>query len=368
MSNELQQHKTSDAIKWVLTLLAFILVGVMLMGIILGWFNKNDAPTKDNGEQTQVSNFGIDEVYSTKAMSLAVSSYAASPNAVTVSDSYTVKATVTPSTAKNKKVDWAVEFVNANSDWAKGKTASSYVKVTPSGTDNATATVTCTQAFGEQVKVIAKSNENASITAYCVCEYYERISSVSGEFTGLGAFDTSKAINEWSYTSGGKVSTPMEGDWNGLYEITMSYGTSNTAYTIAENLHDMEVTLEPTQEFRTAMKAKYSSYESAPVTFTANNGSVAAEIPMNYGSGCYFPLTGMTTLSDITGDPIEIMMISDSVAEVLCANPDMCFMTVTVRIAGDYNDFVSSFKVKAKSSTLPMNATGLKIDKSTLNF
>ena len=36
MDNELHRHKTSDTVKWVLTLLAFILVGVMLAGIILG--------------------------------------------------------------------------------------------------------------------------------------------------------------------------------------------------------------------------------------------------------------------------------------------------------------------------------------------
>ena len=40
MSNELYEHKRSDTVKWVLTLLAFILVGVMLAGIILGWFER----------------------------------------------------------------------------------------------------------------------------------------------------------------------------------------------------------------------------------------------------------------------------------------------------------------------------------------
>ena len=46
MSNELYEHKRSDTIKWVLTLLAFILVGVMLAGIICGWFDKKDEPAE----------------------------------------------------------------------------------------------------------------------------------------------------------------------------------------------------------------------------------------------------------------------------------------------------------------------------------
>jgi hypothetical protein len=362
MDKELQKHKTGDTVKWILTLLAFILIGVMLTGIILGWFDKTAVPEQNEEQQTQVNNFGIDEIHNTKTMSLAVSTYAAT----STSESYTIKATVSPSTAVNKNVDWSAEFVNSTSAWASGKNASSYIKITPSGTNNATATVTCLQAFGEQIKVIAKSNENASISAYCVCDYYERINSVTGDFTGLGAFDTAQQINEWSYTSGGKISG-NGGDLS-LNSIMLSYSASKSAGTIAESLHDMEVTLTPTPEFVTAMKAKDSSYASAPVTFTANNGSIARDVPLNYGSGCYFPLTGMTSLSDNLGDPIYMEMLSYDAMRVLCDNPDMCFMSVTIKINGDNNDFVSTFKVKAKRSTLPLKVTNLTVDNSTLKF
>ena len=170
-------------------------------------------------------------LFRSKTMSLAVSTAAAS-----TSESYTVKATVSPSTAVNKNVDWSAEFVNSTSAWASGKTASSYIKIMPSGANNATATVTCLQAFGEQIKVIAKSNENANISAYCVCDYYERINSVTGEFTGLGTFNTAQQINEWSYTSGGKISG-NGGDLT-LNSIMLSYSATKTAGTIAESLHD----------------------------------------------------------------------------------------------------------------------------------
>lgn len=36
----LSEHKKSDTVKWVLTLVAFLIVGVMLAGIICGWFEK----------------------------------------------------------------------------------------------------------------------------------------------------------------------------------------------------------------------------------------------------------------------------------------------------------------------------------------
>ena len=46
MSYELEKHESGDKIKWILTLIAFILVGVMLTGVICGWFEKKE-PEKE---------------------------------------------------------------------------------------------------------------------------------------------------------------------------------------------------------------------------------------------------------------------------------------------------------------------------------
>ena len=76
----------------------------------------------------------------------------------------------------------------------------------------------------------------------------------------------------------------------------------------------------------------------------------------------------MTSLSDNLGDPIYMEMLASDAMRVLCDNPDMCFMSVTIKIKGDNNDFTSTFKVKAKRSTLPLKVTNLTVDKSTLKF
>ena len=52
MNNELQEHKKSDTVKWILTLVGFILVGMLLIGIILGWFEKKEVQG-DQREQAQ---------------------------------------------------------------------------------------------------------------------------------------------------------------------------------------------------------------------------------------------------------------------------------------------------------------------------
>ncbi len=44
MNNELFNHQKSDAVKWVCTLLAFLIVGVLIAGIICGWFDKKETP------------------------------------------------------------------------------------------------------------------------------------------------------------------------------------------------------------------------------------------------------------------------------------------------------------------------------------
>lgn len=51
--NELSSHKKSDTVKWVLTLIAFILTGIMFAGIICGWFVKKEATLPTETEQTE---------------------------------------------------------------------------------------------------------------------------------------------------------------------------------------------------------------------------------------------------------------------------------------------------------------------------
>ena len=50
MNNELFNHQKSDAVKWVCTLLAFLIVGVLIAGIICGWFDKKETPPAEQTE------------------------------------------------------------------------------------------------------------------------------------------------------------------------------------------------------------------------------------------------------------------------------------------------------------------------------
>lgn len=46
-------------------------------------------------------------------------------------NAFTLTATLTPADSFDKTVDWSVRWQNSNSSWAKGKTVTDYVTVTP---------------------------------------------------------------------------------------------------------------------------------------------------------------------------------------------------------------------------------------------
>ncbi len=166
MNNELQEHKTSDKIKWILTLIAFILVGIILVGIILGWFEKTDKSEKQDDNQIVVT-----PQESQSTMRLNASRATANGN------SYTITATVTPSDATNTNINWTIAWKNGSSSWANGKNISDYITFT---FDESSATVTLRSAFGEQAIITAASESNPEATATCTVDYVERLSIPHG--------------------------------------------------------------------------------------------------------------------------------------------------------------------------------------------
>ena len=112
----LYRHKVSDTVKWVLTLIAFVIVGVMLAGIICGWFVKDeDVPVEDEQQQTEEGGElavgdGISSGVSLMSARIAVADfeeYGISPLAESAQQ---VTASVQPSDALNKEVDWSIAW------------------------------------------------------------------------------------------------------------------------------------------------------------------------------------------------------------------------------------------------------------------
>lgn len=198
-NNEFYSHKKSDKIKWIATALAGIILAgasatTLAMGIKNnGWFAKEETPidqpadqTPDSGDNVADGGFVVNPV-STKSMRLVATPLSLTSTDETSDDgisaqaetSYSLTATITPSDADNKAVDWSVAWVNPSATWASGKTVTDYVTITPSTDGALTATLSCKQAFGAQVKVIVTSRDNTALTAQCTADYVRRVKAIN---------------------------------------------------------------------------------------------------------------------------------------------------------------------------------------------
>ena len=180
-NNELYEHKRSDTVKWVLTLFAFIFVGVILAGIILGWFDKKEEPPaeEEQTEQAAITDgegnaMDADMVYPMPAkMSFNAQTFAqfGEPNAVTSEQSVDVRiqAYVTPEDAANKEVDFSVAWGNAPTHGSEPVT--NYLTVTPDSDGSTMATVSCKKAFGDDTIVITVTTRDGGFTATCTVTF-----------------------------------------------------------------------------------------------------------------------------------------------------------------------------------------------------
>ena len=242
-NNELYEHKRSDTVKWVLTLFAFILVGVMLAGVILGWFDKKEEPPaeEEQTEQAAVTDgegnaMDEDIVYPMpEKMSFSAAAFAQplaqfwEPSGTTVTSPQSVdvriEAYVYPESAANKAVDFSVAWGNAPTHGSEQ--VSNYLTVTPDSDGSTTATVSCKKSFGDDTIIITVTTREGGYTATCTVS-----------FTGI-ASDI-----EITSSTATKKSTSARGEY---YELgtsktyTFNIGLTNAFNDAAGNLSVTEI-------------------------------------------------------------------------------------------------------------------------------
>ena len=238
-NNELYEHKRSDTVKWVLTLFAFILVGVMLTGVILGWFDKKEEPPaeEEQTEQAAVTDgegnaMDEDIVYPMpEKMSFNAQTFAqfGEPSGTTVTSQQSVdvriEAYVYPESAANKAVDFSVAWGNAPTHGSEQ--VSNYLTVAPDSDGSTTATVSCKKSFGDDTIIITVTTREGGYTATCTVS-----------FTGIAS-----GIEITSSTAT-KKSTSERGEY---YELgtsktyTFNIGLTNAFNDAAGNLSVTEI-------------------------------------------------------------------------------------------------------------------------------
>lgn len=199
MNNEFNNHKKSDAIKWIVlfVLVAVLLVG-MLASLIIGINNGKNTTTPPNHPE---SGMLVTPDETNGAVKLSVAPLSANGGINQLSEtSYTITATILPASAL-QKANWSVAWKDSGSSWATGKTVTEYVTVTPSEENLLTATLSCVKAFSEQVILTASAAANTDKTATCTVDYQQRlvVNSLSLGGTALST-DTGNFIARISKT------------------------------------------------------------------------------------------------------------------------------------------------------------------------
>lgn len=94
-------------------------------------------------------------------------------------NTYTLTATITPSDATIKFLDWSISWVNPTSEWANGKTVTDYV--TLSAITNV-ATVKMINRFSEQIEIVATTTDGTNLRATCLVDCYKLVDSLDFSF------------------------------------------------------------------------------------------------------------------------------------------------------------------------------------------
>ncbi len=170
-----------------------------------------------------------------------------------------VTATVTPAGAEDAVIDWAVTWKSgASGQWGNGKAVTDYVTVTPTSDGALTASVSCLQAFGEQIILTASIRGNESVKGTATVDYVQKFeSSLSIKYTNTYRPDlnttwnlsTKKgnmnqlvdfSLNNINSLEEAESYYSLEGTQKGQYEVAVS-NQFEDVYTIKAEITDVKL-------------------------------------------------------------------------------------------------------------------------------
>ena len=270
MSNELYEHKRSDTIKWVLTLLAFILVGVMLAGIILGWFEKSSSAEEQeqaaviDGEGNAMDAGTVyrmaEKMTSTSAGSGIPLAQFGDPEGTTSTARAEVRieAYVVPENANNREVDFSVAWDEGAQRSAEPVT--DYVTVTPESDGSRVATVACIKGFGDDIILITVTTRDGGFQATCTVTFEGTPNSLKFMY------------NNTEYTSTSEITVQANAEYSIGLQLEGEFGE------VGEKFGDFEVV-------SVTMQGKFNATRKG-----INNGSTLYEdtIVIDLEDPCYY--------------------------------------------------------------------------------
>lgn len=191
MYNELNKHKSSDKLKWWITLIAFLLMGVTIGGMLLGYIKPMEQPQKEPVQQEQEASAESGGFNTEFVNTNGVKLFSATPmkySRTTGTATKQIYATVEPATASNKDVSWTIDWENQREELV-----TDYVTVEPTAANQLVADVTCYAPFEGNI-IITVTTLEGNYSAQCVVNFLglpteilvDTIVSNDGETYNLG--------------------------------------------------------------------------------------------------------------------------------------------------------------------------------------
>jgi hypothetical protein len=311
--NELNQHKKSDSIKWIIAFVALILLAVSVVALGTQVFGEEviNKPTTVNAPETKtdetpvdplvpieptdeiklVSAFNIVNSDNMKLMAKAPASYAAKQT-----NTVELNATAYPIGSENGGFVWSAKWANPNSTFAKGKDVYNYIEL-EGDTGSGTQYVTALQPFGEQIIITVSTVFNPNAVATCTVDYSEKWAETQYLETYTDAFIQENSIYDggmnWSVNA---IKTGTKQELIDMYQnndaIEFSY-LKTDIYTMDMTQDDYRYTVTVSEEFYDALASVGIELEEwHSVTFDYSQDITPAMVLNSLCCGEIIPLSG----------------------------------------------------------------------------
>ena len=255
---------------------------------------------------------------------------------------YQLTATITPSDAYNKAVDWSVAFVNPSSAWASGKSVTNYVTVTPTSDGALTANVECKAAFGEQIKVVCTSRDNPDASAECIVDYAKRITGVTVKLSSgsnnISVNSTSKEVT---------VPTTFSSLHYAGITSTTGVGTVSDSFT-----YSVKIKGSSTVANKIITESGGAIVSAKEIDFTSSDVTLSSDYIFNH---LYTIVSGAGNLS----------VAADVIARESINSP---FAYITVNAVGEYSSYSCELALNAAAGVLTVSVSSVAVNEDSLTF
>lgn len=276
-------------------------------------------------------------------------------------------ATITPSNATNKEVDWAIAFKNPDSEWATGKNIDDYVTVTPTSDGALTATVTCKAAFGEQIELTVTSRSNPEAYAVASVDYAKRLQSASVTVSGDEnyIFDASSSAvtiklfgleqtKNFTFGTIAYVPEPTDGQSVSAKTFARSFGTMSP--------EDSSVTVSYRIVASDELKAAYAGTASGSVEISAPTEYTILEALFNVDLYVYKINTG--------GKGSQYYALTSSWESISAALNNLSghAFTLYVKASDSYSEIETAYNVSIDKSNLTTLVSSVALSQGSIIF